>query len=157
MCSYCGCRALTEIADLTAQHEEIINATGPLRKAAAAQDHDSIKTEVASIVALLKPHTVQEELGIFAELSKREEFTEHVKMLCAEHESLYSLLIRLSNGEIGLADTAISELRDHMDKEENGLFPAAAVELEGPLWQELADRSRAAKGTNHSGIGLSDL
>lgn len=157
MCSYCGCRALTEIADLTAQHEQIINATGPLRKAAAAQDHESIKTHVSSIVALLNPHTSQEELGVFAELSKRTEFTEHVKTLCAEHEHLHALFARMANGETGLADTAINALREHIEKEENGLFPAAAVELEGSLWQELADRSGAVKRTNQSGIELLDL
>lgn len=157
MCSYCGCRALTEIADLTAQHEKIINATSPLRRAAEIQDHESIKAHVALIIALLNPHTSQEELGIFAELGKREEFTEHVKMLCAEHEHLQALFARVSDGEIGLASQAISALREHIEKEENGFFPAAAVELEGIIWQELADRSAAVQSANQSGIELSDL
>lgn len=152
MCSYCGCRALTEIADLTAQHEEIINATSPLRRAAETQDHESIKAHVTSIIALLNPHTSQEELGIFAELRKREEFTEHVEALCAEHVHLHALFTRVADGELGLANQAIAALREHIEKEENGLFPAAAVELEGPIWQELAERS-----ANQSGIELSDL
>lgn len=151
MCSYCGCRALTEIADLTAQHEEIVNATGPLRRAAEAQDHETAKTLVASLIALLNPHTSQEELGVFAELRKREEFTEHVDALCAEHVHLHALFARVAGGEIGIANQAISALREHIEKEENGLFPAAAVELEGPVWQELAERS-----ANQSGIGTSE-
>jgi hemerythrin-like domain-containing protein len=141
MCSYCGCRALTEIADLTAQHEAIVNATGPLRKAALAQDQEATNRHVAALVALLNPHTTQEEVGVFAELSKRAEFTEHVKALCAEHEQLHARFARVADGEVGLIDEAISALREHIEKEENGLFPAAAVELEGTLWQELADRS----------------
>ena len=151
MCSYCGCRALTEIADLTAQHEEIVNATGPLRRAAEAQDHETAKTFVASLIALLNPHTSQEELGVFAELRKREEFTEHVDALCAEHLHLHALFARIADGEIGLASEAIGALREHIEKEENGLFPAAAVELEGPVWQELAERH-----ANQSRFGTSE-
>ena len=157
MCSYCGCRALSEVADLTAQHEEIVNATGPLRKAAAAQDHESIKAHVASLVALLNPHTEQEESGVFAELSKRTEFAEHVNTLCAEHVYLHALFARISNGETALADTAIAALREHIEKEENGLFPAAAVEISGIVWQELADRSGASRRTNQSGSESPDL
>ena len=150
MCSYCGCRALTEIADLTAQHEEIVNATGPLRRAAEAQDHETAKTFVASLIALLNPHTSQEELGVFAELRKREEFTEHVDALCAEHVHLHALFARIADGEIGLASEAIGALREHIEKEENGLFPAAAVELEGPVWQELAERHANQSGIDNS-------
>ena len=148
MCSYCGCRALTEIADLTAQHEEIVNATGPLRKAVAVADRESVKKHVASLVALLNPHTTQEELGIFAELSRRAEFAEHVRSLCAEHEQLHALFARVSSGEIDLVDEAIAVLREHIEKEENGLFPAAAVELDGTLWQELADRHQRKRGAD---------
>jgi len=151
MCSYCGCRALTEIADLTAQHEELVNATGPLRRAAEAQDHETAKAFVASLIALLNAHTSQEELGVFAELRKREEFTEHVDGLCAEHVHLHALFARISDGEIGLASEAIAALREHIEKEENGLFPAAAVELEGPVWQELAERH-----ANQSRFGTSE-
>lgn len=143
MCSYCGCRALTEIADLTAQHEEIINATGPLRKAVESGDHAAVSGHVASLVKLLDPHTAQEESGVFAELSKRPEFALHVQTLCAEHESLHLLFAQVAEGNLGIADSAIAALREHIEKEENGLFPAAAVELEGTLWQDLADRSGA--------------
>ena len=30
-----------------------------------------------------------------------------------------------------------NELRDHIDKEDNGLFPAAAIALDGPQWIEV--------------------
>lgn len=30
-----------------------------------------------------------------------------------------------------------NELRDHIDKEDNGLFPAAAIALGGPEWIEV--------------------
>ncbi|MDQ1289210.1 MAG: hypothetical protein QG622_2776 [Actinomycetota bacterium] len=33
MCSYCGCQAITVAGRFTAEHEEIINATGRLREA----------------------------------------------------------------------------------------------------------------------------
>lgn len=148
MCSYCGCRALDEVAELNAQHDAIVNATGPVRKAAEAYDKESIYAHVADLVALLDPHVIQEERGVFAELRKREEFTEHIDALCSEHEQLHALFARVANGEIHLAPQAISLLRDHIEKEENGLFPAAAIELEGTVWQEIADRSALAHAHN---------
>ncbi len=32
---------------------------------------------------------------------------------------------------------SFSQLRSHIDKEENGLFPAAAIELDGPDWVQV--------------------
>ncbi len=144
MCSYCGCRALDEVAELNAQHDAIVNATGPVRKAAEVHDKESVYEHTASLIALLDPHVIQEEQGIFAELRKREEFTEHIDALCSEHEQLHALFARVSSGEISLVPQAISFLRDHIEKEENGIFPAAAIELEGTIWQEIAERSALA-------------
>ena len=64
---------------------------------------------------------------------------------------IFALFARISDGEIGLAREAIAALREHIEKEENGLFPAAAVELEGPVWQELAERH-----ANQSRLGTSE-
>ena len=33
-------------------------------------------------------------------------------------------------------------LRRHIDKEENGLFPAAAIALDGPAWERVVERAR---------------
>lgn len=129
---------------MTLQHEEIVNATGPLRKAAAGFDEALTKEHLETLLALLIPHTEQEEFGIFDELKNRAEFAEHIKTLCAEHDQLHALFGRISEGDFGQVPIAIAALREHIEKEENGLFPAAAVEIEGTVWQELAERSSAS-------------
>jgi len=109
-----------------------------VRKTAETHERESIHAHVASLIALLDPHVTQEEQGIFAELRKREEFTAHIDALFAQ----------VSSGGTHLAPAAIRLLRDHIEKEENGLFPAAAVELEGTVWQEIAERGALAHA-NH--------
>ena len=51
--------------------------------------------------------------------------------LCAEHTALDVLAQRVRAGEHERIDDFITMLRHHMDKEDNGLFPAAAIELDG--------------------------
>jgi hemerythrin-like domain-containing protein len=44
---------------------------------------------------------------------------------------------RIRAGEHQVVGEFVSQLRSHIDKEENGLFPAAAIELDGPDWLEV--------------------
>ena len=78
MCSYCGCRANTVIARYSAEHDEIINAMGVLRRAASAGDRDGAGAAASHLAGLLDPHTASEERSLFAELRQDAEFTEHV-------------------------------------------------------------------------------
>lgn len=141
MCSYCGCRAITVIGELTAEHEAIINATGLLSRAAAAGDPSTARTAVEVVSSLLEPHTVREELGLFAELRRDAEFTEHVDALCAEHHELDSYLARVSDGDLGAAVGLETLMRRHIDREENGIFPAAAIALDGGTWDLIEARA----------------
>lgn len=134
MCSYCGCRAITVIGELTAEHEAIINATGLLSRAAAAGDAGAARAAVEVVFSLLERHTVREELGLFAELRRDPEFTAHVDALCAEHRELDSHLSRVSGGDLGAAAALETLMRRHIDREENGIFPAAAIALDGDTW-----------------------
>ncbi len=141
MCSYCGCRAITEIGQLTAEHEAIINATGELSRAAAAGDGVAAHAAADALSALLEPHTVREEVGLFTELRRDPEFTAHVDALCTEHRELDAHLARVSSGDLAAAPTLETLLRRHIDREENGIFPAAAIALDGHTWDLIDARA----------------
>ena len=53
------------------------------------------------------------------------------------------LLSRLSDavkaGDFGGYKAFEDRLRVHMDREDNGLFPAAAVSLDGPSWDRIME------------------
>ncbi|MBI1352002.1 MAG: hemerythrin domain-containing protein [Actinomycetales bacterium] len=135
MCSYCGCRANTLIARYSADHVDIVNALGDLRRAVQGTSPESVPDAAARMAALLDPHTVSEERSLFAELRVDPEFTDHVDGLCAEHAELDGLLARIAAGQVADLPAFELQLRRHIDKEENGLFPAAIIALDGAAWE----------------------
>ena len=137
MCSYCGCRANTVIARYSAEHDEIVNAMGILRRTASAGDRDGARVAVGDLAVLLDPHTSSEERSLFAELRRDAEFTAHVDGLCAEHRGIDAALARVVEGDLAAAGMLEDILRRHIDKEENGLFPAAVIALDGPAWERV--------------------
>lgn len=137
MCSYCGCRANTVIARYSAEHDEIVNAMGVLRRAASAGDRDGAGVAARDLAVLLDPHTASEERSLFAELRRDAEFTSHVDGLCAEHRGIDAALARVVEGDLAAAGMLEDILRRHIDKEENGLFPAAVIALDGPAWERV--------------------
>ena len=137
MCSYCGCRANTVIARYSAEHDEIVNAMGILRRTASAGDRDGARVAVGDLAGLLEPHTSSEERSLFAELRRDAEFTAHVDGLCAEHREIDAILARVVEGDLAAAGMLEDILRRHIDKEENGLFPAAVIALDGPAWERV--------------------
>ncbi|GAA6525972.1 hemerythrin domain-containing protein [Intrasporangium sp. DVR] len=136
MCSYCGCRSISLIGRFMDEHEDIVNAAGILQRAADGTDPHGVREALDHAIAHLHPHTSAEELGLFGVLRRNPDFTDHVDALCAEHAALDALAERIRDGETALIDRFVVELRDHIDKEENGLFPAAAIEMDGPDWEE---------------------
>lgn len=135
MCSYCGCReSLPIIARWSEEHDEIVNALGQVRRAVAGGVQDEVLARTADLRALLDPHTASEERSMFAELRRDPEFTEVVDALCAEHVSINAGIARVEAGEPGAYDDLEHLLMRHIDKEENGLFPAAIMALDGEAW-----------------------
>jgi hemerythrin-like domain-containing protein len=137
MCSYCGCRANTVIARLSAEHDDIINAMADLRRATSAGDSVLADVAVRELALLLDPHTVSEERSLFAELRQDAEFADHVDGLCAEHREIDTILARIGDGDLASVGVLEDVLRRHIDKEENGLFPAAVIALDGPAWERV--------------------
>jgi hemerythrin-like domain-containing protein len=141
MCSYCGCRAIAMIGRLSTEHVAIINATGALRRVALDGDGAGAATAVEVLAALLDPHTRGEEQGLFAELRLDEDFAGHVEALCAEHREIDARLAKVAAGDHAEVQELENLLRRHIDKEENGIFPAAAVALDGAAWDRIGQRA----------------
>lgn len=137
MCSYCGCESIEVIGRFMSEHVEIINACGDMRRAVQSGDSGTVRTTAGTLAGLLTPHTKAEEVGLFAVLGRDSEFTDHVARLCAEHTSLDEALIAIAEGSWEEFNAFERALRDHIDREENGLFPAAAIAFAGPEWTEV--------------------
>ncbi|WP_114907544.1 hemerythrin domain-containing protein [Ornithinimicrobium murale] len=137
MCSYCGCQSITVVGRFMAEHDEIINATGEMVRAAASGDPERVRETAQVVARLLSPHTHSEEVGLFSVMREQEEFTEHIDTLCGEHSSLDVLLEAVAGGAFERAPEFEKELRTHIDKEDNGLFPAAAMSLDGTDWERV--------------------
>lgn len=144
MCSYCGCRSIGIIGRFSTEHDELVNVTGLLRRAVAAGRTEEVPGLVDDVARLLHPHTDAEEVGLFAVLRRDEDFTGHIDTLCGEHVDLDALLARIRAGETGLVDRFDTELRSHIQREENGLFPASLTTLGGAEWEEVDELTAAA-------------
>ena len=131
MCSYCGCDSIEVIGRFMAEHVEIINANGELRAAVHSGDATAVDSARAVVADLLWPHTVAEETGLFQVMARDEVYASHIATLCGEHASLATHLAAITPGDRAGMTLFENELRDHIDKEDNGLFPAAAIALDG--------------------------
>ena len=137
------------IAQLYAEHEAIVNGSYALEVAFRDQDTEAARTASKELGELLHPHTRREENGLFAEMKKDELFTEHVASLCAEHAKLDSELEAIEAGDLESIPKMLTLLNNHIDREENGLFPAALAYLDDTQWDivhrpELMGESAAA-------------
>ena len=143
MCSYCGCENIEVVGRFMREHTEIINASGVLRAACDAGSQDAIAAAAAEVARLFAPHSAAGEAGIFPVMAEDPEFTDYVTRLCSEHEQLNAHLAAI----VAAADDANRHaayeefehlLRGHIDREDNSLFPAAAVAFAGPEWERVA-------------------
>ena len=86
----------------------------------------------------LASHWTGEENGIFKVMAARDdEYASYVAPLVEEHRELEQLLARLDVSEPNdqqVLRTAFAELREHISKEEDGLFPASLIVLSGDDW-----------------------
>jgi hemerythrin-like domain-containing protein len=138
MCHYCGCREFPLIGQLSDEHEQIAAIAARLRTAMVHGDGDP-RALLTDLLAVLIPHTVREEHGLFAEIRAEGSLAAAVDDLSAEHDELYALLG-------GIDETApdrqavlamLDLLRLHIDNEEYGLFPAAVIALPMDMWDRL--------------------
>ena len=122
------------------EHVTITNATGELRRACDSGDRAAVHAHAAEVARLLAPHFETEEGGLFDVMGEQEEFRSHIDGLCGEHGTLEELLERINDGDLSAGEEFEYALREHTEKEDNGLFPAAAIALAGPDWERVVDQ-----------------
>ncbi|MEU8606610.1 hemerythrin domain-containing protein [Actinoplanes sp. NPDC048791] len=141
---------MTAIEDLTREHDMVVNLIGEVRGAHAATDTARMAELARQITGVLEPHTYVEEHGLFPVLAA--DFPGQVTVLQAEHRHIEAVLGEATGG--APADPAwparlvetLDLLREHILKEQDGVFPAALATLNPADWDAI-DTIRATVGT----------
>ncbi|GAA3771886.1 hemerythrin domain-containing protein [Streptomyces coacervatus] len=150
MCEYCGCQALETIDELTQEHERVVALISRVRDAHRDGRIACMAELAREISAVLGPHTHVEEHGLFPALAA--DFPEKIAALEDEHRRIEAVLAE-ANGPY-LADRTwpdrlietLDLLREHILKEQDGVFPAALALLDTGQW-ETVEAERARVGT----------
>lgn len=148
MCEYCGCQQIATIAELYREHEAAVTLIGGIQNALPDRPQDVV-TACQEILAILAPHTVVEEEGLFPEMSG--EFPDHIEALRSEHREIEKVLGEAADGfpdDPTWPDHLLGVLfmlREHILKEQDGVFPAALIALDPDQWERVeAVRARVA-------------
>jgi hemerythrin-like domain-containing protein len=150
MCEYCGCQSLPAIDELTREHDLVVNLIGEVRQAHGRTDAAAMAATARRIAAVLGPHTEVEEHGLFPALAV--EFPDKVAVLEAEHRRIEVVLAEAAAGtpvDAGWPDRLVAVLdllREHILKEQDGVFPAALISLSAEDW-DAVDAVRAQVGS----------
>lgn len=149
MCEYCGCQQIDSIAELYREHDAVVALVATVSSALADQRREDVVSSCSQILAILRPHTVVEEEGLFPEMS--DEFPEHIEALRSDHREIEKVLGESAAGypqDPTWPDrlrSALFLLREHILKEQDGVFPAALIALDPQQWQRVeAVRSRVS-------------
>jgi hemerythrin-like domain-containing protein len=150
MCHYCGCRQVSLIRDYIAEHERVTDLGGDAMRAIDAGDLDQAQRYVREMAVLLAAHWQGEENGIFRVMQREVEYAAYIAPLVDEHRELARLLATVDLGDVADQQrirVALTELDEHISKEEDGLFPASLTALSSSDWDEaMAAWSKAHPG-----------
>ncbi|WP_217145804.1 hemerythrin domain-containing protein [Streptomyces sp. AC627_RSS907] len=150
MCEYCGCQALETIDELTQEHERVVTLISRVRDARRDGAIARMAELAREITSVLGPHTQVEEHGLFPAMAA--EFPEQIARLEAEHRRIESVLAEADGPFLtdpGWPDRLIDTLdllREHILKEQDGVFPAALAILGTEDW-EAVEKARAEAGS----------
>ena len=149
MCEYCGCQAPETIDELTQEHERVVNLISHVRDARRDGAITRMAELAREITSVLGPHTQVEERGLFPAMAT--EFPEQIAALEAEHRRIEAVLAEADGPFLtdpGWPDRLIDTLdllREHILKEQDGVFPAALAALATEDW-EAVEKARAEAG-----------
>ncbi len=141
MCEYCGCQQIATIAELTREHDAAVELVGQIQTALRGPHLDDVASCCQQILEILAPHTVVEEEGLFPEMEA--EFPDHISSLRSEHREIEMVLGEAADG---LPDDptwpdrllgSLQLLREHILKEQDGVFPAALAALDSDQWERI--------------------
>ena len=147
MCNYCGCRALEPVAELAAEHVQILNLGEEIRRAVARGEHVVAAELLQTLHDVLEVHDAVEELAVYPAMARHLEFRDKVGTLFDEHDELDRVVQEAltaahrsgpSTADWAAVLTALEMLAEHIDHEEHGVFPAAAVSLDPADWEYAA-------------------
>ncbi|MFE1290310.1 hemerythrin domain-containing protein [Streptomyces sp. NPDC058751] len=149
MCEYCGCQSLESIDELTREHDEVVRLISHLHSAHRAEDVARMAEVSREIARVLGPHTEVEEHGLFPAMAA--DFPDQIAALEAEHRRIEAVLAEAADGATPPDPSwperlveAMAMLRDHILKEQDGVFPAALANLGTEEWEAVeAVRARA--------------
>ena len=138
MCDHCGCRAFPPIAELTADHETILDLAWALAEARRSEDRPDRDVR-RDLLALLDRHVAKEETGLYPALVATGAVSVgEVRDLEADHRDL-----RRSLTDGGFDRRDFYALAAHIEDEEMELFPAAMLGFDDEEWGATSDAHRA--------------
>jgi len=141
MCEYCGCQQIAVIGELTREHDAVVALISQIKSSLAGQHLENAAASCQQMSSLLAPHTVVEEQGLFPEMT--DEFPDHIEVLRSEHREIERTLGEAAGG---VPDDptwprrllgALNLLREHILKEQDGVFPAALAALDADQWERI--------------------
>ena len=155
MCDHCGCRDLTTVGRLMNEHDRLRELGDHIRRHLDRGDFSAAREHFREVLVVLGPHVAKEEGSLFPMLRREGSLAEHVTMLADEHAGLYDAVDDLDDVPAeALADwrdgvlRVLSDLDEHMYKEDFGLFPAALATLAGDDWDDVDRWEREHLGTS---------
>jgi hypothetical protein len=127
MCDHCGCHEIPAIAELSAEHEEILRVAWEVAEHGRGSERDEL-------LGMLEIHVAAEETALYPLLVEIGDLDPaHCGVLEAEHAGLKAALLA------GTFDRrTYYELAAHIEEEEMELFPAAMFGFEDEAWARLA-------------------
>ncbi len=132
MCDHCGCRAYAPVAELTAEHEEILTRAWALVEATRAGREPSTE-EVDALLARLDVHVAKEEYGLYPELRELEGLGEAENATLEEEHRV----IRDAIVAGGFDHHDYYALAAHIEVEELELFSTAMFLFDDREWADL--------------------
>jgi hemerythrin-like domain-containing protein len=141
VCEYCGCQQIATIGELTREHDDVVTLISRLRTFLKDGHHQEAAARCQQILDVLAPHTVVEEEGLFPEMAG--EFPDHIEALRSEHREIEKVLGEAADGYPDdptwpdRLQHVLTLLRDHILKEQDGVFPAAAIALDTDQWERI--------------------
>jgi len=123
------------------EHDTLRALSEHIRHHLAAGDDGEARRHLDDLLAVLGPHVAEEEGALFPMLRRSDELVRHVAVLETEHADLYDAVDDLDDASAqrwreGVL-RVLSELSEHMYKEDFGLFPAALATLDGADWDAM--------------------
>lgn len=142
MCDHCGCREFAPIAELTAEHEEILERAWSLAETERA-GRTASRRDLDELLQLLEVHVAKEETGLYPQLVARGALAgDTLAELEDEHVQLHAAL-----RSEGFGRRAFYALAAHIEVEEMELFPAAMLGFDDEEWDAMTDAHVAATTT----------